>query len=40
MKKSIDVNSKVLNDSFKGRIIKKNDLPYLVESVVGKYKLI
>ena len=35
MKKSCDVNFKLLNSNFKGRIIKKNDVSYLVESVAG-----
>jgi len=36
LKKSSEVNYTSLNNTFKGRIIKKNEVPYIVESVAGK----
>lgn len=36
MKIQFEVNYNSLNNSFKGRVIKKNDIPYIVDSVAGK----
>jgi len=35
IKKNYEINYTSLNSGFKGRVIKKNEVPYLVNSVEG-----